>query len=157
MAGLAKLWNRVKNFKLNIMNYDVFLQICAALLVFVHLTLMIALGVEGATFLSRLNILSILIYVVAFYYAGKNRIRLVYYIFIAEILIYSALSVYILGDSTEFGLYCLAIMPFTFLTSYILGCQNQGEKVFHPLINFCVICFFYFWNGEWDVSANRYM
>ena len=65
MAGLAKLWNRVKNFKLNIMNYDVFLQICAALLVFVHLTLMIALGVEGATFLSRLNILSILIYVVA--------------------------------------------------------------------------------------------
>lgn len=50
MAGLAKLWNRVKNFKLNIMNYDVFLQICAALLVFVHLTLMIALGVEGATF-----------------------------------------------------------------------------------------------------------
>ena len=150
MAGLAKLWNRVKNFKLNIMNYDVFLQICAALLVFVHLTLMIALGVEGATFLSRLNILSILIYVVAFYYAGKNRIRLVYYIFIAEILIYSALSVYILGDSTEFGLYCLAIMPFTFLTSYILGCQNQGEKVFHPLINFCVICFFYFL--EWGMG-----
>ena len=132
------------------MNYDVFLQICAALLVFVHLTLMIALGVEGATFLSRLNILSILIYVVAFYYAGKNRIRLVYYIFIAEILIYSALSVYILGDSTEFGLYCLAIMPFTFLTSYILGCQNQGEKVFHPLINFCVICFFYFL--EWGMG-----
>lgn len=150
MAGLVKLWNRVKNFKLNIMNYDVFLQICAALLVFVHLTLMIALGVEGATFLSRLNILSILIYVVAFYYAGKNRIRLVYYIFIAEILIYSALSVYILGDSTEFGLYCLAIMPFTFLTSYILGCQNQGEKVFHPLINFCVICFFYFL--EWGMG-----
>ena len=150
MAGLAKLWNRVKNFKLNIMNYDVFLQICAALLVFVHLTLMIALGVEGATFLSRLNILSILIYVVAFYYAGKNRIRLVYYIFIAEILIYSALSVYILGDSTEFGLYCLAIVPFTFLTSYILGCQNQGEKVFHPLINFCVICFFYFL--EWGMG-----
>ena len=150
MAGLAKLWNRVKNFKLNIMNYDVFLQICAALLVFVHLTLMIALGVEGATFLSRLNILSILIYVVAFYYAGKNRIRLVYYILIAEILIYSALSVYILGDSTEFGLYCLAIMPFTFLTSYILGCQNQGEKVFHPLINFCVICFFYFL--EWGMG-----
>ena len=150
MAGLAKLWNRVKNFKLNIMNYDVFLQFCAALLVFVHLTLMIALGVEGATFLSRLNILSILIYVVAFYYAGKNRIRLVYYIFIAEILIYSALSVYILGDSTEFGLYCLAIMPFTFLTSYILGCQNQGEKVFHPLINFCVICFFYFL--EWGMG-----
>lgn len=150
MARLAKLWNRVKNFKLNIMNYDVFLQICAALLVFVHLTLMIALGVEGVTFLSRLNILSILIYVVAFYYAGKNRIRLVYYIFIAEILIYSALSVYILGDSTEFGLYCLAIMPFTFLTSYILGCQNQGKKVFHPLINFCVICFFYFL--EWGMG-----
>ncbi|MDE6388472.1 MAG: response regulator [Lachnospiraceae bacterium] len=151
MTGLAGLWERVKHFKLNIMNYDVFLQICAVLLVFVHLTLMIALRVEGEFFLSRLNILSMLIYVVAFYYAGKNRIRLVYYIFIVEILVYSALSVYILGDSTEFGLYCLAIMPFTFLTSYILGCQNQGKKVFHPLINFGVICLFYF--AEWVMGS----
>lgn len=150
MTGLTKQWNRVKHFKINIMNYDVFLQICAALLIFVHLILMIALGMEGETFLSRLNILSIIVYIVAFYCAVKNRIKLVYYIFITEILIYSALSVYILGDNTEFGLYCLAIMPFTFLTSYILGCQNQGEKVFHPLINFFVICFFYFF--EWGMG-----
>ncbi len=147
---MAKLWSRIKHFKLNIMNYDVFLQICAVLLIVVHLTLMITLGLAGEIFLSRVNILSIITYTVAFYYARKNRIRLVYYIFITEILLYSSLSVYILGESTQFGLYCLAIMPFTFLTSFILGCQNGGQKVFHPLVNFFVICAFYFF--EWGMG-----
>lgn len=72
----------------------------------------------------------------AYYHARMNRIKVVYYIFITEILIYSFLSVYILGEETQFGFYCLAIMPFTFLTGFILDCQNLGEKVFHPIINF---------------------
>ncbi len=144
MTGLSRIWKRVRQFKLNIMNYDVFLQICAILLTFIHLILMISLRIGGAVFLSRLNILSIMTYVVAFYYARQNRIKLVYYIFIVEILIYSSISVYILGESTQFGLYCLAVMPFTFLTSYVLNCQNPGRKIFHPMINFWVICAFYF-------------
>ncbi len=144
MTGLSRVWKRVRQFKLNIMNYDVFLQICAILLTFIHLILMISLRIGGAVFLSRLNILSMATYVVAFCYARQNRIKLVYYIFIVEILIYSSISVYILGESTQFGLYCLAVMPFTFLTSYVLNCQNPGKKIFHPMINFWVICSFYF-------------
>ena len=144
MAGLTRIWERVRQFKLNIMNYDVFLQICAILLALIHLVLMVTLRFAGAFFLSRLNVLSILTYIIAFYYARKKRIRRVYYIFVVEILIYSSVSVYILGESTQFGLYCLAVMPFTFLTSYVLDCQNPGSKVFHPIINFMVICLFYF-------------
>lgn len=144
MTGLVGLWERVRQFKLNIMNYDVFLQICAILLAAIHLILMVTLRFGGAVFLSRLNILSIATYIVAFYYARNNRIRLVYYIFIIEIIIYSAVSVYILGESTQFGLYCLAVMPFTFLTSYVLDCQNPDRKVFHPMINFTVLGLMYF-------------
>lgn len=141
---MTKLWDRMKHFKLNIMNYSVFLQICAGALAFIHLILMIAIGIGGQVFLSRLNILSILVYMAAFYYAGKNRIRLVYFMFITEVLIYSALSVYILGESTQFGLYCLAVIPFTFLTGFVLECQNPGKKLFHPVVNYVIICVFYF-------------
>lgn len=143
MEKLMKLWKRIKHFKPSMTNYALFLQLCAVLLAFIHLTLMVALRIGGEAFLGKLNLLSILIYAVAFYFAKRKKIRSVYYIFIAEILTYSFMSVYILGESTQFGLYCLAVMPFTFLTSYILDCQNPGKKVFHPLANFVVICVVY--------------
>lgn len=141
---MGKIWDRVKSFKLNIMNYGVFLQICAAALILVHLTLLITMGLCGQTFLSRLNIISVLVYMTAFHYAGQNRVRLVYFIFVAEILAYSWISVYILGESTQFGLYCLAIMPFTYLTNFVLECQEPDRRQFHPVINFLIICAFYF-------------
>ena len=144
MTGIAKLWNRARHFKLNIMNYDVFLQICAVLLVLIHLTLMAVLRLGGETFLERLNYVSVGIYLIAFYHARKNRIRTVFYIFVTEVLVYSAVSVYMLGESTQFGLYCLAVIPFNFLTGFVLECQNPGKKVFHPIVNFFVICVFYF-------------
>ena len=146
MTILAGLRDRIKHFKLNIMNYDIFLQICAVTLAFIHLVLMIALRLGEQIFLVRVNFISITIYLVAAYYAKQNRIKLVYYIFVAEILIYSFLSVYMLGEETQFGLYCLAVMPFTFLTGYVLECQNlnSDKKVFHPIINFLVLCLFYF-------------
>ena len=144
MTGPAKLWYFITHFKLNIMNYDMFLQISALSLAFIHLVLMIVMRLGEQFFLAGVNIISICVYLIAFHHAGKNRIRLVYYIFIIEILIYSSLSVYILGEDTQFGLYCLAVMPFTFLTGYILDCQNLGKKVFHPFANVAVICLVYF-------------
>lgn len=144
MTEMNRTWNRIRHFKLNIMNYSVFLQICAVALALIHLTLLIALRLGGASALSRMNMISILIYCVAFYYAGRNRIRLVYFIFVTEILAYSFVSVYILGESTQFGLYCLAVLPFTFLTNFVLQCQNPDKKLFHPIVNFVIICGFYF-------------
>ena len=144
MVEWKRLWNRIRRFKVNTMNYDVFLQICAVLLVLVHLVLMFVLWLGGVTFLWRLNIVSIVTYVVAFYFAGKKRVRLVYYMFVIEILSYSFVSVYLIGEETQFGLYCLAVMPFTYLTSYVLDCQNGGRRGFRPTINFLVLCVFYF-------------
>ena len=144
MTGLAGLRDKIKNFKLNIMNYYVFLQISALSLAFIHLVLMFAMRLGEQFFLAGVNVISICTYLIAFHFAGKNRIKLVYYIFIVEILIYSSLSVYILGEETQFGLYCLAIMPFTFLTGYILDCQNLDRKVFHSFRIFFVLCLFYF-------------
>ena len=97
MVEWKRLWNRIRRFKVNTMNYDVFLQICAVLLVLVHLVLMFVLWLGGVTFLWRLNIVSIVTYVVAFYFAGKKRVRLVYYMFVIEILSYSFVSVYLIG------------------------------------------------------------
>ena len=144
MTGLAGLWDRVRHFKLNIMNYDVFLKISAVALALIHVILMITLRLGGQIFLSAVNMISISVYLVSFYYACRKRIKVVYYIFIVEILIYSLLSVYILGEETQFGLYCLAIMPFTFLTGYVLECQNLGKQTFHSFANVFVLCFFYF-------------
>ncbi len=146
MARLERLWEQLKHFKLNIMNYDVFLQICAIALAIVHLVLMIAMRASGRIFLTTVNIFSICTYLVAFHYALENRIKLVYYIFVTEILLYSAASVCILGEYTQFSVYCLAVIPFTFLTGYVLDCQNLNadRKVFHPIKNVAVICVWYF-------------
>lgn len=143
MTEQSGLWDKIKNFKINITNYEVFLQISALSLAFIHVVLMITLRLGGQTFLSNVNIISICIYLVSFRFAGQNRIRLVYYIFITEILIYSLLSVYILGEETQFGLYCLAIMPFTFLTGYVLDCQNLEERGFPSFRNFFLLCVVY--------------
>lgn len=144
MTGFIKLWSRIRNFRLNILNYDVFLQICTIMLGIVHITLGIALGIAGETFLSRLNITSVICYLVAFFFAKKNQIRVVYHIVITEVMVYSLISVYILGNSTMFAHYCLAIMPFTFLTYYVLKCRNPVRKNFHPFINFAWISVVYF-------------
>ena len=143
MTGPAELWDKIKHFKINITNYEVFLQISALSLASIHVVLMISLRLGGQIFLSNVNIISICIYLIAFHYAGQNRIRLVYYIFITEILIYSLLSVYILGEETQFGLYCLAIMPFTFLTGYVLDCQNLEERGFPSFRIFFLLCVVY--------------
>ena len=89
MAKFMRLWEQVKHFKVNIMNYDVFLRICAIALAIVHFVLMVAMRLSGRMFLTFVNIFSISLYLTAFYYAGKNRIKLVYYMFVTEILLYS--------------------------------------------------------------------
>ncbi|MBO5472176.1 MAG: response regulator [Lachnospiraceae bacterium] len=142
MTGVKEAWERMRNYKYDILDYDVFLQFCSWMLAAVHIVLGISLWLAGENFLSRLNILSVLCYVVAFFWAAQNRIRRVYHLFVTEILAYSLISVYILGDDT-YAHYCLAIMPFTFLTSFVLRCRNEDRNVFHPMINFGVICLFY--------------
>ena len=111
MAKFMRLWEQVKHFKVNIMNYDVFLRICAIALAIVHFVLMVAMRLSGRMFLTFVNIFSISLYLTAFYYAGKNRIKLVYYMFVTEILLYSTISVAALGEYTQFSLYCLAVIP----------------------------------------------
>ncbi len=145
MAKVKRLWEQMKHFKLNIMNYDVFLQISAIALAIVHLILMIAMRISGRLFLTTVNIFSICTYLVAFHYAAKNRIKLVYYIFVTEILLYSTMSVGILGEYTQFSVYCLAVIPFTFLTGYVLDCQNLNadRKVFHSIKNVMILCAWY--------------
>ena len=145
MKHLMNFWNRIRNLKINILNYDVFLQICTVLLAVIHIILGITLGIAHKPFLSRLNILSVVCYMIAFGFARKNRIRVVYHIVVVEVLVYSYVSVYVLGNETLFSHYCLALMPFTYLTSYVLQCQNQNreQKVFHPLGNFLLITMVY--------------
>lgn len=145
MKHLINFWNRIRNFKINILNYDVFLQICTVLLAVIHIILGITLGIAQKPFLSRLNILSVICYMIAFGFARKNRIRVVYHIVVVEVLIYSYVAVYVLGNETLFSHYCLALMPFTYLTSYVLQCQNQNreQKVFHPFGNFLLITMVY--------------
>ena len=145
MKHLMNFWNRIRNLKINILNYDVFLQICTVLLAVIHIILGITLGIAHKPFLSRLNILSVICYMIAFGFARKNRIRVVYHIVVVEVLVYSYVSVYVLGNETLFSHYCLALMPFTYLTSYVLQCQNQNreQKVFHPFGNFLLITMVY--------------
>lgn len=145
MKHLMNFWNRIRNLKINILNYDVFLQICTVLLAVIHIILGITLGIAHKPFLSRLNILSVVCYMIAFGFARKNRIRVVYHIVVVEVLVYSYVSVYVLGNETLFSHYCLALMPFTYLTSYVLQCQNQNreQKVFHPFGNFLLITMVY--------------
>ena len=145
MKHLMNFWNRIRNLKINILNYDVFLQIWTVLLAVIHIILGITLGIAHKPFLSRLNILSVICYMIAFGFARKNRIRVVYHIVVVEVLVYSYVSVYVLGNETLFSHYCLALMPFTYLTSYVLQCQNQNreQKVFHPLGNFLLITMVY--------------
>lgn len=145
MNRLVKILGRIRNFRINILNYDVFLQISAVLLAVVHIILGITLGIAHKPFLSRLNILSVICYMVVFYFARKNRIRVVYHMVVVEVLVYSYVAVYVLGNETLFSHYCLALMPFTYLTSYVLQCQNQNreQNVFHPLGNFLVITLVY--------------
>ena len=145
MKHLMNFWNRIRNLKINILNYDVFLQICTVLLAVIHIILGITLDIAHKPFLSRLNVLSVICYMIAFGFARKNRIRVVYHIVVVEVLVYSYVSVYVLGNETLFSHYCLALMPFTYLTSYVLQCQNQNreQKVFHPLGNFLLITMVY--------------
>ncbi len=122
----------------------------------IHILLMLVFLWNKAYMLAGINGVSTLFYGVCLLLSKKKKIFLVYYLVISEVFVFSLLMTYLVGAKYLFSMYCLATIPFTFLTFYVLETlKAESRKKFDP-IPICVIAiglFFLENSGMWGKPA----
>ncbi|MDD3369102.1 MAG: ATP-binding protein [Lachnospiraceae bacterium] len=122
-------WNELKKFRLTLNNYPLFLQMVSIALLLIHVMLLFVMGWAKLQWLALWNIGSMLVYVATFFLAERRKnIKLVFQIMLGEILIFSAIVTWNLHVNCWFSVYCLALIPFTYLTKYIV-CLEEDKKI----------------------------
>lgn len=141
--------NKMKNIFQRIQGLEPakYSQLFAVLSSFVGLIHVVLLGLfwyEKVFSLVRLNIISIFLYILCVYLSRKKKIRLVYHMIISETFLFSAIVTGVIGGEYLFNMYCLATIPFTFLTYYVLETSEEQQKTFHPFF-YCILatCLFF--------------
>jgi len=130
---------------LNAMGYHVLYMALSGLVGCIHTVLALAFLSGNAYRLAGINFISILIYALCIYLSKKKKIRLVYHIIIGEVFLFSVFVTWILGSEYLFSMFCIATIPFTYLTSYLLETSEDGQKRITP-VYYCVaaIILFFF-------------
>ncbi len=145
MKVLDKIKKRLKDFERDNLIYSVLFMVFCVVLSGIHIILLLIFLYNQVYPLMVINIFSILIYLVCLWLLRKKRIAQAYYVICGEVFLFSFLMAYAVGQGYLFDMYCLATIPFTYLTYYILETgENDNRKKFHPLINCFIAILFYF-------------
>lgn len=120
----------------------------------IHVLLLLIFLYNQAYVLVGINMVSILIYMLSFWVSKRNRIFLAYYLICGEVFAFSIVMAYMVGQNYMFNMYCLATIPFTYLTYYIVETDEQeNRKRIHPFINCIIAILLYFMEQDvfWDI------
>lgn len=105
----------------------------------VHVLLIIVFLWSRAYVLAGINVVSVLYYNMCLLLSKRKKIYVVYHMIIAEVFLYSVIMAYMVGQDYLFTMYCLATIPFTFLTFYVLETsETENNKKFYPIL-YCII------------------
>lgn len=111
----------------------------------VHLFVLILFLLNHAYVLAGINTVSVLFYGVCLLLSMQKKVYAVYHMIIGEVLCYSVIMAYMIGQEYLVAMYCLATIPFTFLTFYVLETsESEKGKKFHPLLYCMIAVIFYF-------------
>ncbi len=125
--------------KLEPSEYNLLYTIFSLFIGTIHVVLAVIFWWKEAYGLWTLNMLSILYYVMCMILSHKKKIWLVYHLIIAEVFIFSVIATYMAGGDCLFNMYCIATIPFTFLTHYVLETsKDDSKKNFYPL-PYCIL------------------
>lgn len=117
--GLFKIYN----------NYNSFLRTVSILLFTIHAALMACFSLLHIPVLSALNLVSFVVYAICFLLTfQEKRSLLIFRVIVAEVLLYSLFAVFIISDSAYFNIYGLALLPFSYLTKYVIDIQNVTDN-----------------------------
>lgn len=120
--------------KLEPSEYNYLYATFSAFIGLIHVILFVAFWMNGADILMYINLISIIYYIVCVILAKRKKIRLVYNMIIGEVFVFSVVATFLAGGQYLFNRYCLATIPFTFLTHYVLeNMESKPKKIFHPM------------------------
>jgi len=131
------LLHKLSFMGLNAMEYHMLYKALSVLVGMIHVIVFVAFLLGRAYLLAGINAVSILVYTLCIILCGKKKIRLVYHIIIGEVFVFSILMTGMLGSEYLFAMYCIATIPFTYLTSYLLDTSENGERAIAPGV-YCV-------------------
>ena len=115
--------------------YNVLYAIFSAFIGIIHVVLSVAFVTEKLYLLAEINMVSIVFYIICMVLAQRKKIWLVYHMIIGEVFIFSLITTHLMGGEYLFNMYCLATVPFTFLSYYVMETsENKHRKKFKPLI-----------------------
>lgn len=125
--------------------YSVLYAIFSAFIGIIHVVLSVAFVTEKLYLLAEINMVSIVFYIICMVLAQRKKIWLVYHMIIGEVFIFSLITTHLMGGEYLFNMYCLATVPFTFLSYYVMETsEDKHKRKFRPLIysTIAIVLFF---------------
>lgn len=147
--------HKLKYIGLNAMEYHTLYTALSIFVCSIHMVIFLAFIIGKAYLLAGINIGSILIYVICIALSKKKKIRMTYHIIIGEVFVFSILMTRMLGREYLFAMFCIATIPFTYLTSYLLETSGEGEKYIKPGY-YCMAAIVLFYLEYFILSADPY-
>lgn len=124
------------------LGYERLAYMANIMLVSIHFCLLLIFAVLRIYPMLVLNLISIVVYAINFYWANNN-LRVFFYVAYMEILIHMVISNFILGWNFGFQLYGFALILCSYYGDYIS--RKIWNKTIHPRINsLCVIGIYLF-------------
>ncbi len=120
----------------------------------IHVLLLVLFLYSEAYVLAGINGISVLFYGLCMLVSKKGKVFISYNMIIGEVFAFSVLFTYLVGQDFLFHMYCLATIPFTFLTYYVIGnLEREKKPVFHPVL-YCVIAIVLYFLEQSSVWGN---
>lgn len=130
---------KVRNifYKLNLSGmdeneYHVLYMALSALVGMIHVIIFFVFLVGKVYLPAGINLVSILIYILCIILSKKKKLRLTYRIVIGEVFVFTILMTSMLGSEYLFTMFCIASIPYTYLTVYLLDTSENGGKSIRP-------------------------
>ncbi|MGN0483620.1 MAG: GGDEF domain-containing protein [Lachnospiraceae bacterium] len=98
-----------------------------------------------------LNIGSVILYIVAFTVSKKREHQKFFHLINLEVTLHAALSVLIIGKTSGFSIYCVAIIPLAYFCYYGLALEKQEEHFYpfcYSVLAVAIFAILQLWNYE---------
>ena len=135
--------------------YHVLYMALSALVGMIHVIIFLAFLMGKAYFPAGINVVSILIYIMCFILSEKKKLRLTYRIVIGEVFVFTILMTGMLGSEYLFTMFCIASIPYTYLTAYLLDTSENGEQSIRPGY-YCIAAIILFFVEHFALSTDDF-
>lgn len=155
MEKVRNIFHKLSLSGMDEREYHVLYMALSALVGMIHVIIFFVFLIGKAYLPAGINVVSILIYILCFILSKKKKLRLTYRIVIGEVFVFTILMTCMLGSEYLFTMFCIASIPYTYLTVYLLDTSEDGEKSIRPGC-YCIAAIILFFVEQFVLNAGAF-